>query len=83
MRSLRPVHLLIIAALLGFLAPLAAAPAPAGAYPVQGSYKGLPIQNCADPAIANVKGSDGLTHWYMYCTADPLNDNNKTRSGGA
>src|SRR5688572_25563275 len=32
------------------------------------------VESCADPSI--IYGNDG--YWYMYCTTDPLNGNDKT-----
>ncbi len=78
MNCRRAVLLLLVAALVGLFTPLAAPPAPAGAYPVQGSYKGEPLENCADPAVTPVPVGG---YWYMYCTADPLNDADKAKSG--
>jgi arabinan endo-1,5-alpha-L-arabinosidase len=38
------------------------------------------VQSCSDPSITNnVEGS--VTAWYIYCTTDPLNDNDKNSSG--
>jgi arabinan endo-1,5-alpha-L-arabinosidase len=35
------------------------------------------VESCADPTI--IRGQTaGDTHWYMYCTTDPLNGNDKT-----
>ena len=53
----------------------------AQAYPVAGIYKNLAIQNGPDPSIIAVNGTDGLTHWYMYCTSGPINDNDKDLHG--
>ncbi len=54
---------------------------PAAAYPIAGTFKGAPIENCADPSIANSQGEDGLTDWYLFCTTDPLNDNDRADDG--
>ena len=53
----------------------------AHAFPIGGTYKNLAIQNGPDPSIIAVCGTDGLTHWYMYCTSGPINDNDKSTSG--
>ncbi len=51
------------------------------AYPAAGAYKGQPIQNAPDPAIAVVKKRHGQTHYYMYCSNGPLNDNDRDQAG--
>lgn len=35
------------------------------------------VESCADPSITRDQTADD-TYWYMYCTTDPLNDNDKT-----
>src|SRR3990172_7115762 len=81
----RPLCLAALMAALGLLGGLMGllhTPAsPAGAYPIQGSYKGAPLRNCPDPAITKVDQEGGLTHWYMFCTANPLNDNDTNADG--
>ncbi|MFL5349678.1 MAG: family 43 glycosylhydrolase [Hyalangium sp.] len=38
------------------------------------------VQNCPDPTV--IRGQqEGDTSWYMYCTSDPLNDQDKDSSG--
>ncbi len=37
------------------------------------------VESCADPSAIY---SDSDHYWYMYCTTDPLNDNDKNASGG-
>lgn len=38
------------------------------------------VENCPDPTV--IKGQqDGDTAWYMYCTSDPLNDQDKDSEG--
>ena len=32
------------------------------------------VESCADPTIIHAQDS----YWYIYCTTDPLNDNDKT-----
>ncbi len=53
------------------------AQAAAGKYtnplPVQIPTGGM-VESCADPSI--IYANDG--YWYMYCTTDPLNGNDKT-----
>jgi arabinan endo-1,5-alpha-L-arabinosidase len=47
--------------------------------PVQIPGDGL-VESCADPSI--IRGQTaGDTNWYMYCTTDPLNDQDRTESG--
>jgi arabinan endo-1,5-alpha-L-arabinosidase len=39
------------------------------------------VESCADPAI--IRGQQpGDSYWYMYCTTDPLNDEDRNESGG-
>jgi arabinan endo-1,5-alpha-L-arabinosidase len=39
------------------------------------------VESCADPDI--IRGQQpGDTYWYMYCTTDPLNDEDRNASGG-
>jgi arabinan endo-1,5-alpha-L-arabinosidase len=39
------------------------------------------VESCADPSI--IRGQlPGDTQWYVYCTTDPLNDQDKNASGG-
>jgi arabinan endo-1,5-alpha-L-arabinosidase len=44
--------------------------------PIQIPNDGL-VESCADPTILRGQLS-GDTNWYMYCTTDPLNDNDRT-----
>ena len=74
-------RLLAFAMLLGLVGLLASRTAPTMAAPVTGTYGGTPIQNCPDPSLTRVQGSGGLWHWYMYCTTDPLHDNDRQRNG--
>ncbi|HEX5838508.1 MAG TPA: family 43 glycosylhydrolase [Anaerolineales bacterium] len=37
------------------------------------------VESCADPSIIQGQ-TEGDTNWYMYCTTDPLNDQDKTGS---
>jgi arabinan endo-1,5-alpha-L-arabinosidase len=47
--------------------------------PIQIPGDGL-VESCADPSI--IRGQTaGDTNWYMYCTTDPLNDQDRTESG--
>jgi arabinan endo-1,5-alpha-L-arabinosidase len=38
------------------------------------------VESCADPHV--IHGAEGEGLWYMYCTTDPLNDQDKNASGG-
>jgi arabinan endo-1,5-alpha-L-arabinosidase len=38
------------------------------------------VESCADPSLIQGQ-TPGDTAWYMYCTTDPLNDQDKTGSG--
>ena len=78
-------------ALLG--GPATAAPVASGAGPVKTSYHNplapeIPgdgtVDSCADPTV--IKGQagemlDGKQVWYMYCTTDPLNDEDVDAAG--
>src|SRR5688572_30106193 len=44
--------------------------------PIQIPGDGL-VESCADPTIIQGQTA-GDTHWYMYCTTDPLNGTDKT-----
>ncbi len=44
--------------------------------PVQIPDDGM-VEICADPSLTRGQ-TPGDNHWYMYCTTDPLNDNDKT-----
>ena len=88
---------LLAAVSLALLAgPASAAPGASGDRPVTTSYQNplapdIPgdgtVDSCADPTV--IKGQDGETLngeqvWYMYCTTDPLNDqdvNDERRPG--
>src|SRR3954471_13035204 len=37
------------------------------------------VESCADPSV--IHGQEGEGQWYMYCTSDPLNDEDRTASG--
>lgn len=37
------------------------------------------VESCADPTA--IYGQEGERKWYMYCTADPLNDEDRDASG--
>ncbi len=53
----------------------------AAAFPLAGKYKGQSIQNAPDPAIAVVKKARRQTHYYLYCSNGPLNDNDRDPAG--
>jgi arabinan endo-1,5-alpha-L-arabinosidase len=38
------------------------------------------VESCADPTVIQGQ-SAGDPHWYMYCTTDPLNDEDRNSSG--
>ena len=39
------------------------------------------VESCADPSV--IRGQQpGDRYWYMYCTTDPLNDEDRNASGG-
>jgi arabinan endo-1,5-alpha-L-arabinosidase len=73
--------------------PASAAPGAAAPRPVTTSYQNplapdIPgdgtVDSCADPTV--LKGQDGETRggkqvWYMYCTTDPLNDQDVDANG--
>lgn len=78
----------VLAALALLITLLATTPAAArnrdtGTYqnplPVQIPGNGL-VESCADPSL--IKGQqEGDTNWYMYCTKDPLNDEDRNAQG--
>ena len=55
--------------------------ASASAFPLKGHYKGMPIQNAPDPSIVAVKKQKGQTHYYMYASNGPINDNDRDKAG--
>jgi arabinan endo-1,5-alpha-L-arabinosidase len=38
------------------------------------------VESCADPTV--IRGQEGEGRWYMYCTTDPLNDDDRGAGGG-
>ena len=92
-RSSGPSGLRLVAALLavGLLLP---AGARAGAEPAAragatGTYRnpldirtadGQAVTSCADPTVIRSRGA-GDRRWIMYCTTDPLNDDDRTADG--
>lgn len=36
-----------------------------------------PVENCADPTVAKERRPNGSFTWYMYCTKDPRNDEDR------
>ncbi len=67
---------------------LAATPAPASA--ATGTYAnpltiqipgGGGVESCADPTVIRQRG-EGVQPWYMFCTTDPLNDQDRNAGGG-
>ncbi len=73
--------ILVVALLLGWGLIFVATSRTSSAYPLEGRYLGLPLQNCADPTITRAREADNLWHWYMYCTTDPLNDHDRDAAG--
>ena len=86
--------LLVLLVMLGLFAPVSAVAAPPGtASAVGGKNPGhytnplkpqIPgdgvVESCADPTV--IRGQEsGDTTWYMYCTTDPLNDEDRNASG--
>jgi arabinan endo-1,5-alpha-L-arabinosidase len=37
------------------------------------------VESCADPTV--IRGQEGEGRWYLYCTTDPLNDEDKLPNG--
>src|SRR5690348_2335973 len=65
--------------------PAQAAPAQRGTgtytnpLPIQIPGDGL-VESCADPSIIHA-AQPGDTAWYVYCTTDPLNDQDRQPNG--
>lgn len=38
------------------------------------------VESCADPSV--IEGQEQEGYWYMYCTSDPLNDEDRVAGGG-
>ena len=86
--SPRPRRALALVAFAALFAGLLAIPAPTRA--AASTYQNpLPItipaggmvESCADPTV--IRGQQpGDIYWYMYCTKDPLNDNDRNAGGG-
>jgi arabinan endo-1,5-alpha-L-arabinosidase len=64
---------------------------PASAIAASGTYTNpiLPeipgdgvVETCADPSVIAGPEVGGVVTWYMYCTTDPLNDEDRNASGG-
>jgi arabinan endo-1,5-alpha-L-arabinosidase len=74
--------LALVLALLG-LAPGAASASGTGTYSnpltIQITGDGR-VESCADPSVIRGQTS-GDNYWYMYCTKDPLNDEDRNSSG--
>jgi len=80
----RSVPILLSILLVALISPLGASAAPAqqhtGMYtnPLKPQIPGDGlVESCADPSI--IRGQDG--YWYMYCTSDPLNDQDRQPNG--
>jgi arabinan endo-1,5-alpha-L-arabinosidase len=76
-----------VLACLCLLAPLLPAVAASGA-PTEDGYRnplapripgGGTVDSCADPAVLEGRGDDRA--WYLYCTTDPLNDEDVDQEG--
>ena len=71
----------ILAALALLAAPVAAAGTGTYRNPLEPVVPGDGIvESCADPTVIEGQESEGL--WYMYCTTDPLNDEDRLPGGG-
>jgi arabinan endo-1,5-alpha-L-arabinosidase len=78
-----PALLMLVLLALALAGPLGVAAAPSDD---SGTYRnpldvripsGGRVESCADPAVIS-RSEDGKVAWYMYCTTDPLNDEDKT-----
>src|SRR5918998_1646817 len=38
------------------------------------------VESCADPSL--IYGQEGEGRWYLFCTTDPLNDEDRNATGG-
>jgi len=89
-RSSRSLALGSIVLTLGLIAPVGGAAVAVGALGEDpGTYRnplepGIPrdgvVESCADPTVIHGKEA-GDTTWYMYCTTDPLNDEDLDAEG--
>jgi arabinan endo-1,5-alpha-L-arabinosidase len=81
----RPAALIVAAAIVWSLLASALAPtalAATGTYrnPLEPVVPGDGIvESCADPTV--IRGQEGEGRWYMYCTTDPLNDEDRDGAG--
>jgi len=84
-----PNVLLLLALLTGTTLATSAVPGSASEGRNPGSYTNpilarIPgdgvVQSCADPSSIRRQGS-GIQPWYVYCTQDPLNDNDRDATG--
>jgi arabinan endo-1,5-alpha-L-arabinosidase len=48
---------------------------------IPASKGGGVVESCADPSVLREQG-DGVRTWFVYCTTDPLNNNDKKAGGG-
>lgn len=80
---------IVALAVISLLAPLLAAPATSAAPPDRDTYRnplapripgGGTVDSCADPAVQRGRGNDD-GFWYLYCTTDPLNDQDLDPNG--
>jgi arabinan endo-1,5-alpha-L-arabinosidase len=89
-RSSRSLALGSIALTLGLIAPVSGSAVAVGALAEDpGTYRnplkpGIPrngvVESCADPTVIHGKEAGDST-WYMYCTTDPLNDEDLNAEG--
>ena len=85
--SKRSVSMRAVVALLAAVIALSVTLAPAvlgatGTYrnPLEPEVPGDGIvESCADPTV--IEGQEGEGRWYLYCTADPLNDEDRNAAG--
>ncbi len=88
----RTSFLIALLVTLGLVVPATSAAAPGGQGGMNpGNYENplLPVtpeggvvESCADPTVINAQDPEtGLITWYMYCTTDPLNDEDVDAEG--
>ncbi|CAN5739121.1 hypothetical protein BH20CHL5_BH20CHL5_03320 [soil metagenome] len=61
------------------VSPASQARAAQGTYqnPLDISSEVGPVENCADPTVSKGRNANGKWRWYMYCTKDPRNDEDR------
>ncbi len=40
-----------------------------------------PVENCGDPTVTRAQLPSGAWRWFLYCTKDPRNDDDRTPGG--